>query len=145
MSKFTIPEDVITAYRLASYRAGSGRSAITLRVDQYSEALSQLFATSNHRCAAFITACNPFGAREDPDANMRACAALRERLVSYAAKPGQIIESMGIDPSGTWPTEMSFLVLGLNLDTSRALGMEFSQNAIVWAGADAIPRLILLR
>jgi hypothetical protein len=28
---------------------------------------------------------------------------------------------------------------------AQALGREFRQNAIVWAGPDAIPRLILLR
>ncbi len=75
---------------------------------------------------------------------MRACAALRDRLDSYVARPDQIIEGMGIDPSGKWPAEKSFLALGLDLETSRALGREFGQNAIVWAGADAIPRLILL-
>jgi hypothetical protein len=36
-------------------------------------------------------------------------------------------------------------VLGLDLDTSCALGREFHQNAIVWAGEDAVPSLILLR
>lgn len=132
------------AYRSAYYRAGTGRDAITLRVDEYSEPLSRLFAASGHRCAAFITACNPYGAKESPEANMRACAALRDRLDRYVAQPDQIIEGMGIDPSEEWPAERSFLALGLDLETSRALGREFGQNAIVWAGADAIPKLILL-
>jgi hypothetical protein len=52
---------------------------------------------------------------------------------------------MGFDPSGNWPAEKSFLALGLDLEVSRALGAEFQQNAVLWANADAIPRLILLR
>ncbi|SHL69343.1 Protein of unknown function [Nitrosospira sp. Nsp11] len=59
--------------------------------------------------------------------------------------PSRIIEGEGFDPCGKWPAEKSFLALGLDLKESSALGKEFGQNAIVWAGADAIPRLILLR
>lgn len=140
-----IPDHLIAAYRSANYRAGTGKDAITLRVDQYSEPLSRLLAESGHRCAAFITACNPFGALENLEANMKACADLRDRLERYVAQPDQIIEGMGIDSSGAWPPEKSFLVLGLDLETSRTLGREFGQNAVVWAGADAIPLLILLR
>ncbi len=35
--------------------------------------------------------------------------------------------------------------LGLPLEEARALGNEFEQNAIVWSGPDAVPKLILLR
>jgi hypothetical protein len=114
-------------------------------VDQHSEPLSQLFTTSGHQCAAFITACNPFGVRQSSKANRAACARLRERLAQYAPQPKRIIEGVGLDSAGDWPGEESFLVLGLDLETSRALGREFHQNAIVWVGNDAIPRLILLR
>lgn len=107
--------------------------------------MAQLLAETGHRCATFITACNPFGAQEDFEANMKACADLRKRLDNYVAEPTQIIEGDGIDPSGAWPAEKSFLVLGLDLEASEALGREFGQNAVVWSGADAIPRLILLR
>lgn len=145
MPQSEISEDLIAAYRSTNYQAGTGEGGITLRVDQYSKPLSRLFAQSGHRCAAFITACNPFGALENLETNIKACADLRGRLDSYVARPDQIVEGMGIDSSGTWPPEKSFLVLGLDLETSRTLGKEFGQNAVVWAGADAIPQLILLR
>jgi hypothetical protein len=140
-----VPDDLIEAYRYAYYRAGSGGNAITLLVDQYSEPLAKLLAETGYRCAAFITACNPFGTEESLEANMKACADLRERLDRYVARARQIIEGEGIDPSGVWPPEKSFLVLGLDLETSEALGREFGQNAIVWSGPDAIPKLVLLR
>jgi hypothetical protein len=140
-----IPDDLIYAYRSAYYRASSGHEAITLHVDQYSEPLARLLAVSGHRCAAFITACNPLGAAESHEVNMKACLDLRKSLDRYVADQSQIIEGQGIDPSGAWPAEKSFLVLGLDLETTKALGKEFGQNAVVWTGAEAIPRLILLR
>lgn len=79
------------------------------------------------------------------EANDAVCAQLRDELISRAAHPEQIIKGESRDPSGAWPEEKSFLALGLDLETSQVLGREFGQNAIVWAGADAIPRLILLR
>ncbi|SEK67017.1 DUF3293 domain-containing protein [Nitrosovibrio tenuis] len=145
MPRSHIPAEVIAAYRSARYQAGSGPDAMILRVDQYSEPLSQLFATSGHRCAAFITACNPFGVRQSPEANRAACVRLRKRLAQYVPQLARIIEGVGLDSAGDWPGEESFLILGLDLETSRALGRDFHQNAIVWVDKDAIPRLILLR
>jgi hypothetical protein len=140
-----IPGDLVKAYRSAHYQAGRGPDLITLHVDQYSARLSQLFNVSGHQCAAFITACNPFGIRQNPESNRAACAALRNRLDEYVSHPEQVIEGTGSDPHEAWSPEESFLVLGLGLEAARVLGDEFRQNAILWAGHDAIPRLILLR
>jgi len=41
--------------------------------------------------------------------------------------------------------EKSFFALGVDLETAKNLGICYQQNAIVWAGADAVPKLILLR
>jgi hypothetical protein len=140
-----IPGDLVKAYRSAHYQAGPGPDLITLHVDQYSARLSQLLNVSGHQCAAFITACNPFGVRQNPELNRAACAALRNRLDEYVSHSDQVIEGTGSDPREGWSPEESFLVLGLNLEEARRLGREFRQNAIVWAGKDAIPKLILLR
>lgn len=77
--------------------------------------------------------------------NLAACARLRDELVRRSLQPEQIINGEGRDPTGAWPAEKNFLALGLDLETSMLLGREFCQNAVVWAGKDAIPRLILLR
>jgi len=36
-------------------------------------------------------------------------------------------------------------VPGLARAAAQELGRQFQQNAIIWAGADAVPELILLR
>ncbi len=157
MPKSEVSEDLIAAYRSAEYRIGagaepgiaSGGDAFILRVNQRSEPLSRLFTASGHQCAAFITAFNPFSAPQSQEENMAACARLREKLDRLLrhriGKAGQIIEGTGCSSSGAWPAEKSFLTLGLDLETSQTLGREFGQNAIIWAGSDAIPRLVLLR
>ena len=44
-----------------------------------------------------------------------------------------------------WAAEESYFALGLALETAKAMGTHFDQDAIVWVGADAEPQLILLR
>ncbi len=152
MTQPEISAKLVIAYRSTEYCVGSpadsdtssGRTFI-LRIDQHSQPLSRLFVALGHRCAAFITACNPFSLPQSPELNHAACARLRHALIHYTSRPEEIVEGEGRDPSGAWPGEKSFLVLGLDLETSKVLGGKFEQNAIVWAGADAIPRLVLLR
>ncbi len=152
MMRPEISAELVAAYRSTEYRvrlaAGFSTNSdcsFILRVDQYSVPLSQLFSASGRRCAAFITACNPFSVPQSRKANHAVCAWLRDELIRHAAHPEQIIEGEGCDPSGAWPGEKSFLALGLDLETSQVLGRKFGQNAIVGAGVDAVPRLILLR
>ncbi len=137
-----IPADLIASYRAADYRAGSGSAAVSLHIDQYSESLAQLLAASGWQCAVFITACNPGSQPQSLAANRAADVRLRAELSRHT---DQIIEGTGSDPSGAWPPEPSLLALGVELDVAEALGRQFGQNAIVWVGADAIPRLMLLR
>jgi hypothetical protein len=140
-----ISDGIISAYLSASYRVQSSGETFILHIDQYSEPLSRLLVASGHHCAAFITACNPWGKLQSPEANSVANSRLADQLWQRPGGEARTIEGAGYDPRGTWPEEKSFLVLGLDLEASRALGREFNQNAIVWTGADAIPRLILLR
>jgi hypothetical protein len=144
LPKSPVFHEVIAAYRAANYRVESTDEVFILHIDQYSEPLSRFLAASGHRCAAFITACNPWGKRQRADANLAANARLADRLGQLSGGEGRVIEGAGYDSRGTWPEEKSFFVLGLDLEASKALGREFNQNAVVWAGTDAIPRLILL-
>ena len=136
-----VPDDLIDAYRATHYRVGVGSDAFTLRIDERSPRLARLFDESAHRSAAFITACNPRSNRQRDELN----AAAHARLCAELARQGfAFIEGAGVDPAGPWQ-EQSVLALGIALDAARKIGLAFDQNAIVWAGEDAIPRLCLLR
>lgn len=144
MQRPPISDDLISAYRAANYRVESSGETFILHIDQYSEALSRLLLASGYHCAAFVTACNPWGKLQSSATNSVDSARLADRLRQLTGGKERIIEGAGYDPAGVWPEEESFLVLGLDLEAASALGREFNQNAIVWAGADGIPRLALL-
>jgi hypothetical protein len=131
----------VQAYRETGY-AVHGDAPFTLRVGEACAALDA--AQQRHRvnCSAYITACNPFSQRLDDHANAERHAALGRELDqrSLASLPG-----VGRHPSNRWPGEVSYLIFGLTLPAARTLGTRLEQNAILWAGADAVPQLVLLR
>ena len=141
--------DLEAAYRTTDYVVqvvqergeGGGEHSLVLRVDIASQELRALHRRYGVDCSCFITACNPFSQRSDEQTNLRRqealAAELRRRSLTFL--PGE-----GRHPSNGWPPEPSFLVLGLALEASKNLGRHFEQNAIVWVGADAVPRLVNL-
>ncbi|WP_454719494.1 MULTISPECIES: DUF3293 domain-containing protein [Cupriavidus] len=137
---------LIQAYLETRYHV-RGNAPLTLAIGVPSPALAALHAAAGVDCSAFVTAWNPYSRPQpDPAANARRNAARQQRLARELAGLGlAAIDGIGQHPSGGWPGEESLLVLGLALDAARALGARHGQNAIVWSGADAVPRLILLR
>lgn len=138
-----IPPEKIKAYLDTHYRFGQGVDLTTLRIDMHAETLLQLYASSGCACGVFITAYNPYGDKLSSKANEVAHAHLGEELKTLAQ--GRVIDGAGADPTGDWPEEKSFFVLGVDLDAARELGIRYKQDAIVWVGEDAVPKLILLR
>ena len=142
MAHTKISAEKIAAYRAIEYRFGEGLDAITLRIDQASQALLELYARLAHTRGVFITAFNPQGAAQDAAENEAAHVGLgRELRGLYPI----VIEGAGADPAGAWPQEKSYFSLGVDLETARVLGRRYQQDAVVWTGKDAIPKLILLR
>ena len=143
MAHSEIPAEKIKAFSDTDYRLGQGMGLITLRIDTQAEALLRLYASAGCACGVFITAYSPWGKDQGLRANEAAHARLGEELAALA--PGRVIDGVGADPTGNWPEEKSFFALGVDLDAARGLGMRYQQDAIVWAGEDAVPKLILLR
>lgn len=137
-----VPAAKTAAYRQARYRFGQGDEAISLRIDTRSEALERLYAASGYDCGVFITAFNPLGRAQGEAANNSAHVALVAELSAVA---GVLTEGAGSDPAGEWPAEKSCFGLGVDLASAKKLGIAYRQDAIVWAGRDAVPRLVLLR
>ncbi|WP_349606875.1 DUF3293 domain-containing protein [Cupriavidus sp. DF5525] len=140
-SASAIPLDTIEAYRETHYHVGEDPLA-TLKVGEFCSALLVLHRAAEVDCSAFISACNPFSEQLDDAANAQRHAALEQGL---RQRGFTILAGVGQHPSNGWPGEASFLVLGLSSSEARQLGVEYCQNAIVWAGADAVPELVLLR
>ena len=137
-----IPADTLCAYAATDYRVEAPGPPFVLRIGRPAPALAALLRATRSPGAAYLTACNPRSRPLPAWANRRRQARLRRLL---AAQPWTLLEGRGQHPRGRWPAEASLLVLGLSCAAARALGRRFQQNAIVWCGADAVPRLVLLR
>jgi hypothetical protein len=136
-----IDPETLQAYRETDYRV-LGELPLTLHVDAACPELMLLHARYQSRSSAFITACNPLGRFIAAPLNAQRQQAL---LAELSRRKLVAIAGIGQHPTNQWPGEPSFLVLGVTRGGARALGRQFEQNAIVWSGPDAVPKLILLR
>jgi hypothetical protein len=142
MGKSRLPAELIAGYRAADYRVITDAGAFCFRVDEYSPRLAGLLAEARRDCALFVTAHNPFSEQRADQLNQAANERLRRRLAAFSE---HVFDAAGVDRTGAWPSEPGFLALGVPLATSREVGEEFLQNAVVCVGEDAVPRLVLLR
>lgn len=129
---------IIKAYLETDYSV-SGQ--FVMRVGVANESLAKLYKQSNTDSGTFITACNPFSQDVGEIINAARQAELAKDLSQRSLA---FFDGIGKHPSGDWPAEPSYFVLGLSLEAAKALGEKYGQNAIVWCGADAIPELVLL-
>lgn len=136
-----IPRELILAYEATDFRVLEPQE-FTLRVGQRSAELQSLYDDLGVTCAGYLTAWNPFSKETSECENQNAQRQLLRKL-SLEGFPA--LNALGIDPSGDWPGEESVFVPGISLDRAKVLGSDFGQNAIVWAGPDAVPQLVLLR
>ncbi|ALP67921.1 DUF3293 domain-containing protein [Paraburkholderia caribensis] len=140
-SESQIPRATIQAYLETHYHV-HGFSPTLLKIGEGNATLAAIHRSNGVEASAFVTACNPFSEPLDDAAN-----AERQKIlaVELAQRGLTFIEGVGQHPSNDWAGEASFLVLGVSVEEAKELGARFGQNAIVWAGSDAVPKLVLLR
>ena len=139
--KSVVSKDLIKAYENTDFCVLEP-NRFTLRIGKQSSELADLYVEMGVHSAGFLTAWNPHSAEASAEDNANAQRSLF-RLLSSEGYP--TLKAFGVDPSGEWPGEESVFVPGLDLERAKSLGVEFGQNAIVWAGPDAVPQLVLLR
>jgi hypothetical protein len=138
-------EEMIASHRAARYCIEpAGGSAVILRVGERSAGLAALYGELGVDSCAFLTASNPLGVplRDADNAVAMAALCVDVHAMGLALLPGV---SRDGDPASGWPGEESVAVLGISRDAACRLGNRYQQNAIVWAGSDAVPELVLLR
>lgn len=137
----SIGDELLAAYRATDYRVETVPELV-LKIEGHSPGLAALYARWGVASAAFLTAWNPLSQPTSREKNLEQGARLLEDVRDLGLP---YLEGRGCDPSGQWPPEESLLVLGLSRPLAMELGERYAQNAVVWADADAIPRLVLLR
>ena len=133
--------DLIRVYEETHYCVLEG-TPLTLLIGIASVKLGALYDTYGVRGATFVTAYNPFSRPTDDATNGRRQRALKRDL---KGRGWVTLDGIGQHPSGVWPGEPSVLVLGISSEEAIHTGTRYEQNAIVTCGADAVPRLVLLR
>ena len=133
--------DLLKNYRATEYWVTEAPHPFCLRVDQASTELAPIYAKHQVTSAAFMTAWNPGSKPHTNDDNRTAQTRLVKELHQGDVT---VLAGEGSDPSGEWPAEASVLALGVELARAKSLGRQYGQHAIVWAGEDAVPQLIVL-
>lgn len=126
------------AYRATSYRVFLPAGSFELRIDAACPVLAEWLAGRGETGFAIITACNPGGEKADAGRNAERQSALECDLLEGNYEP---YAAENVADSGDWPVEESCFVPDIALEDALALAEDYGQNAIVWGGADGIPRL----
>jgi len=129
---------LLSAYKQTRYHVYSD-PAFSLQINQKSAPLKALYKEGQCQSAAFITAFNPFSQTLNAKENAQRNQMLYESTVNQY----ELVIGKGIGEDEQH-AEDSFLVLGIGLKEAKLLGKKYEQNAIVWAGEDAVPQLVLL-
>lgn len=141
-----IAPELLAAYRETEYQVG-GPSPLfpfppfVLRIDEFSPELARLHALHKVACSSFITAANPHSEPLAPAVNAQRLRQLENQLRAMSLN---FLQGQGRHPQNGWPAEASLLVPGLALAPACKLARQWEQNALVYSGADAIARLVLL-
>jgi hypothetical protein len=131
--------DLERAYRATTYRVFLPGGGLDLRIDVPSPELVSWLAEEGFEEWAVLTAANP-GSQPLPtpeNAGRQAqleCTLLEEDFEPYAGE--------NVADAADWPREESCFVPGISLAEAIALAQQFGQNAILFGGADGVPRLV---
>ena len=135
-----LPEPLLQAYHATHYRLDHCDWFLQPGLTQ--PALAFYYQRHAVQCAAYLTACNPWGELLPDYQNERRMEQLRHALqrAGWAWLNGR-----GHDPAGQWSGEDSVLVWGMTELTARAWGQQWSQNAVLHCDQHLVPQLIVLR
>jgi len=113
--------------------------AFKMQIGLHCPELAQLMTERNTKCAAFITACNPFSKQLHPEENEQRQQELKAQLKTRGLGS---LDGIGQHTSNKWPGEYSYLILNLSRESAKVLAVQYEQNAFVWAAETAVPELV---
>ena len=76
------------------------------------------------------------------------CASTKPLRLWRSDMPGSphaiVMKGVGADQKAVWPQGKGYFVLDADLDAACTIGRRYRQDAVVWVGCDAVPKVILL-
>ena len=137
----SLDPEFLAAYYKADYVV-FGDPEIVLHVGEKNARLDYLLEWLGRGTAAYVTAFNPHSRVRRETENLAAMERLKKELQVESGIT--LMEGEARDPSGPWPPEPSFLVVGIRRAQAEALGRRLEQNAIVFAEKGRAPELLVL-
>jgi hypothetical protein len=128
----------LSAYENTSFNVYQPK--ISIRIGVINKELDNLLLANQCETYAFVTAYNPYSALKTYEENRELNEALYRDLIDHY----QLFEGEGVGEDISWEPEKSFLVLGITLDDAKAIGVKYSQNAIVFGRIGEKPELLVL-
>lgn len=125
-------------YRATSYCVFLPGACCELRIDQPSAPLQAWLKEAGASTFAIITAYNPGSEQAGASRNAERQSQLECDLLEGNYEP---YAGENVADEGGWPVEETCFVPDILLEDACALGEDYGQCAIVWGGADGVPRL----
>lgn len=141
MKKSSICKTLISAYQGSEFVVLSQPEFI-LRIGKTCQQADALLEQHNVQIGFIVTACNPYSNVLSDEDNQTRNTLLKQQM---AASNCLLIDALGRDPTGEWPGEPSYFVMGINREDAIKWGVLFEQNAIVGYELGQPAELILLR
>jgi hypothetical protein len=129
--------ELLGHYLKTEYRVETGGGIIVLKINQPSDFLGRAHKLHITDRSAFITACNPASLRMNDAVNEAAMEAMNDEISERWPK----YFSEDADPTGAWPPEPSFLVMGIDYRDVIKLAHKYNQNAFLYAYKEPVLRL----
>lgn len=140
-----VSTELIEAYLKTEFRVITAGGTCILKVDEPSDFLSMALKMHNATQSAFLTACNPRSQQLCEQANLGRMENLKSEVIGHWVR----YEAMGVDPDGRWPSEPSFLIIGISAWDAYRLAQKYEQSAYLYSDykcdEQAVPRLVFPR
>lgn len=120
--------ELIEAYNATHYTVGKD---VVIRIGEPCPPLDEFLLNHRSDTAAYLTAWNPWSEMQSPEANAEANERLAKELNGLPVVV-QVLNGIGIDPSGKWPGEESFLIIGIHFKQAMELAERYGQNAFIF-------------
>jgi hypothetical protein len=131
--------ELLGAYKATHYTIGK---EVVMRIGEPCPPLDELLLNHRSDTAAYLTAWNPWSKMQSPEANAEANERLAKEL-NGLPEVVQVLNGIGIDPSGKWPGEESFLIIGIHFKQAMELAERYGQNAFVFYRGGSMAELIV--
>ncbi len=132
-----ISKDLLHAYLTTEYHVSD--PTLTIRINHLHPDLDKFLKRYDCTVWAYITSYNPASHVISDEENITRHQMLVEDLARYTCFEGH---GVGEDPE--WKPERSLLILGIDQDAAKTIGIKYGQNAIVVGKAGEAATLVLL-